>query len=158
MKTTRRLSLLMLVAATLLSCIRAGDFETYTARPQKGQFVSGSYLEFRIPVEDTLTPVNIEIFARIHSESGLVELPLRFRIGSPSGKWYADSLSLQLTGEGKEMFSRSGMWRDFRWVYRKGVIFPESGTWYIQAYHTSDVRVLEGVGELGIIVKKSREL
>lgn len=157
MKTTGRLSLLLLVTVSLLSCIRGGDFETYTARPQKGGFSADSYLEFRIPVQDTITPVNLDLFARVHSESGLVQLPLRLRIGSPAGKWYADSLTLQLTGEGKEMFSRSGMWRDFRWIYRKGIVFPESGTWYFQIYQTSDTRIIKGIGEFGIIVKKNRE-
>lgn len=157
MKITGRRSLLVLVAVALLSCIRGGDFDTYTAKPNGGEFKAGSYLEYRIPVDDSLALYNLEVYARIHSESGLVELPLRFRIGSPSGRWYTDSLSLLLTGEGKEMFSRSGMWRDFRWVYRKGITFPEKGTWYIQAFQISDEPVLEGVGEIGIIVKKNSQ-
>ena len=54
---------------------------------------------------------------------------------SPGGRIYKDSLTVpvyDVTGSLTRV--NSGLWLDSRWIYKKGVHFPENGSWSFLIY------------------------
>jgi hypothetical protein len=115
----------------------------------------GAFLEYRVPSEDTLTMYDIDVYARLHSSSNATNISSVIRVVSPGGEKYSDTLNLKLGHESeKGSFARSGIWRDYRWSYRRGVPLPEKGTWYIRVDSHPQTDKIEGLVEFGLIFIK----
>ncbi len=113
----------------------------------------GEFLEYRIPSDDSLALFDIDLYARMHSKAEAISIPAVLRVVSPSGRKFSDTLHLDLSrASSTGMFSRSGIWKDFRWSYRRGVAFPERGTWYLRLELKQGSKEIHGLTEMGFIL------
>jgi len=93
---------------------------------------SKSSFKFRFKVVDTVAEYRIYFYTRVVSDFKGANLPLEMTILSPEGKRYLDTLYfpiLNKTKYGVIEVVKSGIWKDVRWLYRDGVIFPKKGLW-----------------------------
>lgn len=154
---TSRINLPAIVPLILLliivgSCGKREQRVVCSFRPTGNEITEGRHTEFRINTKDSSALYDIDIYVRIHSDSDTDSIPGTFRIVSPGGSKYSDTIALKL-GRSHERgdFSRSGIWRDYRWSYRRGVALPERGTWYIRFDLKPGTPDIEGVAEMGLI-------
>ncbi|EKD31884.1 MAG: hypothetical protein ACD_77C00224G0004 [uncultured bacterium] len=150
--TQSRAKLLLLISLFLISCARQDKFEAYTVKIKNETFSVNQKLEYRFKAKDTLQVFDIDVFMRLSSAYKDIEQSLTVAIFSPDGIKYTDTLKFN-EGLPKELH-RSGLWRDVRWQYRKGVIFPKSGSWLIRIENATG-RDIDGVGEISIILTES---
>lgn len=150
--TRSRAKLLLLVSLFLISCTRQDKFEAYTAKIKNQTFSVNEKLEYRFKTKDSLQIFDIDVFMRLSSDYKDTEQSFAIVVFSPDGRKYTDTLKFK-AGLSKEL-SRSGLWRDVRWQYRKGISFPKNGSWLIRIENTTG-RDIEGVGEISLILKET---
>jgi hypothetical protein len=148
--------LFLLISLTLLtSCKERRELYIFNDNPSDESLSHGEFLEYRIPSNDSLTIYDIDVYARIHTNEEAISIPAVLRIVSPSGQKYTDTLNLDLSKAASTgMFARSGIWKDFRWSYRRGVSLPERGTWYLRLELKKGSTEVPGMAELGFILIK----
>lgn len=147
-----RTKLLLLISLFLISCARQDKFEAYTAKIKNQTFSVNEKLEYRFKTKDTLQVFDIDVFMRFSSAYKDIEQSFAVAVFSPDGRKYTDTLKFK-AGLPKEPH-RSGLWRDVRWQYRKGITFPKNGSWFIRIENTTG-RDIEGVGEISLILTES---
>lgn len=148
--------LILLISISLISAC-GGKSEVLVVRdnPTDKTLSSGEFLEFRIPADDSLSLFDIDIYARIHSEAEAVSIPSVLRIISPTGMKFSDTIILELNRDiNSGLYTKSGIWKDFRWSYRRGVQFPVRGTWYVRLELKEMSPEVDGLAEVGFILKK----
>lgn len=150
--TKSRAKLLLLISLFLISCARQDKFEAYTVKIKNQTFSVNHKLEYRFKAKDSLQVFDIDVFMRFSSDYKDIEQSLAVAIFSPDGRKYTDTLKLK-AGLPKELH-HSGLWRDVKWQYRKGITFPKNGSWLIRIENTTG-RDIEGVGEISLILKES---
>ena len=150
--TQSRAKLLLLISLFLISCARQDKFEAYTAKIKNQTFYVNEKLEYRFKAKDSLRVFDIDVFMRFSPAYKDIEQSFAVAIFSPDGIKYTDTLKFK-AGLSKEL-RHSGLWRDVRWQYRKGITFPQNGSWLIRIENTTG-KDIEGVGEISIILTES---
>lgn len=150
--TKSRAKLLLLISIFLISCTSRDKFEVYTAKVKNQTFTDNERLEYRFKTEDSLLFFDIDVFMRFSPDYKDTEQSLTVAIFSPDGTKYTDTLKLK-AGLPKEL-NNSGLWKDVRWKYRKGITFPKNGSWLIRIENSTG-KDIEGVGEISLILTES---
>jgi hypothetical protein len=146
---------LLLTAILTISC---GEFRQNTAsvKLRNEVFSASESLYLRVNITNPGKKNIIYFTARFSNAFIMTSLPLSVLYISPEGKRYSDTVTLYLNQYDKNTeFVRNGNWRDYRWLYRNGVIFPEKGVWLISVKNTH-IKNVYGVKELGISLKQNR--
>lgn len=149
-------SLLIIILLTTVACTgREDGFIVLSDSPSSRTFDPGEFLEYRVASADSLSFYDIDIYARVHYSAEVDKIPLILRIVSPDGKKYADTLRLNISNNPVyPVYSRSGVWRDYRWSYRKGISLPVIGTWYLRVDLIDGSTPVNGLVEFGFILSK----
>lgn len=106
---------------------------------------------------DTLSRYNLSLYARLSSDYNYSSLPVVIIVTSPTGESYSDTLNFPITERGVEARKvQSGVWHDYEWSYRRGVLFNKKGRWEFTTKHNPISPKIEGVGQVGIKVYQSK--
>ncbi|MEN6618103.1 MAG: hypothetical protein ABFC28_01165 [Rikenellaceae bacterium] len=114
------------------------------------------YVKLRVEITDTVSEYRIYFYTRILDGFKGESLPMILTITSPDGRRFRDTISFPLAEEGnygnvEEV--RSGIWRDLRWLYRDGVVFPKSGLWVFSVKQASSDN-LQKIRDMGVTIKE----
>ncbi len=153
----KRFSLFFITALTLL-LLSCGKLKQNTAIVALTNEVygAGESLYFRFNITDTSETYRIYFTSRFSQQYIMNMLPISVLYISPEGKRFSDTLRLYLNeGDYNTEYLKSGVWRDYRWLYRDGATFPEKGVWLISVKNTH-IKNLTGIKELGISLKQKR--
>jgi hypothetical protein len=94
-----------------------------------------SIYRFTYIAKDTLASKDIALVLREPFSCGVKPLSMNLSVISPGGRIYKDSLTVpvyDVTGSLTRV--NSGLWLDSKWIYKKGVQFPEKGSWSFLIY------------------------
>lgn len=143
------------ISLLLISCGKLKQ-NTATVTLSNEVFAGGENLYFRFNISDTTRMYKIFFTSRFSERYVLNMLPLGILYISPQGKRYSDTLKLFLNeGNYNTEYIKSGIWRDYRWVYRDKVVFPENGVWLVSVKNLH-LKQLVGLKELGISLKEKK--
>lgn len=155
MKSIGKISFLVLFLVLVLSSCNQRTNSVESIQFKDYSMDSGDFIYFRVEISDPNEKNDIYFSARFSHRYILQHLPLEIVYISPSGKRYSDITDLPLIGKDKYIeFNKQGVWRDYRWLHKRGVVFPEKGVWMIRVSNTHIKRV-NGIKELGLTMRKS---
>lgn len=105
---------------------------------------------------DTLSLYNLSLYARVSSRYNYNTLPIIVLVTTPLGDRYADTLKLPVIDRGVEAQKvQSGIWRDYEWIYRRGIVFNKKGRWIFTVKKDTTLSLLlKGVGSMGVKVSQ----
>lgn len=148
----------VLTLATLLlvtSCVKFKQ-NTVGVSPQGEKLAASENLYYRFNITDTTVPYKIFFSARFSNKFILNNLPLGILYISPQGKRYSDTIRLYLNETDPHTeFVKNGNWRDYRWLYRDGAMFPEKGIWLVSVKNIH-IKEMYGIRELALSLKQKR--
>lgn len=153
----RRLTILtlLIIAVLSISCSKLRQNAVTVSMPGEN-FGQGEIVYFRFNITDTIPLYKVFLTTRFSRRYILSELPLSLLYISPSGIRYTDTMRFYLNnGDFNTEHVKNGNWRDYRWLYRDGVSFPEKGVWLISVKNIH-VKKLSGIEELGISLMQKR--
>ena len=134
------------LAALLLSML--SSCEERDKRFSDVIFFYDSYL-----CEDSLSRYDLSLFARLPHSYAKPSLDVVMVVTTPSGDKYSDTLMLPVTRSGIEAKTfNSGVWVDYSWRYRLGVMLPHTGKW--KFFLKTETAMPKGA--VGVIVTKSQ--
>jgi len=111
---------------------------------------------FIVNSEDTAGLYDISFYIRTGNEYPFRNIWLFVTATSPSGRMLTDTLEYMLADiKGKRYGDGFGNIRDLSLAYRKGIFFPETGSYTFTIRHGMRTEVLPGVYDFGIIVRKT---
>ncbi len=152
----RRVVVLTLAALLLVtSCVKFKQ-NTVGVSPQGEKLAASENLYYRFNITDTTVPYKIFFSARFSNKFILNNLPLGILYISPQGKRYSDTIRLYLNEtDPNTEFVKNGNWRDYRWLYRDGAMFPEKGIWLVSVKNIH-IKEMYGIRELALSLKQKR--
>jgi gliding motility-associated lipoprotein GldH len=115
-------------------------------------------VNFKVPVEDTLTAHNVYLHVRHLSKYDFQNLFLFVNISSPEGYSVKDTFECMLAND-KGQWYGSG-WGDVyhnKILYKKNILFPASGTYSFELQQAMRKKNLKHVSDVGLEIKKSNQ-
>lgn len=153
----KRFNLFSIIVLSLIvsSCGKLKQ-NTATVALSNDVYAAGENLYYRFNITDTSKAYKIYFTSRFSGRYIMKALPLSLLYISPEGKRFADTLNLNLNeGDFNTEYLKNGVWRDYRWLYRDGAVFPEKGIWLVSVKNMH-FKNLSGIKELGISLKEKR--
>jgi gliding motility-associated lipoprotein GldH len=147
----KRFNILSIIVISLfLSACGKLKQNTATVALSNDTYASGENLYYRFNITNPIKAYRVYFTSRFSGRYIMKELPISILYISPQGKRFSDTIKLYLNeGDLKTEYLKNGVWRDYRWLYRDGVRFPEKGIWLISVKNMHQ-KNLSGLKELGI--------
>jgi gliding motility-associated lipoprotein GldH len=145
----------IILVFTLNSCDRSGVYEE-NINTSNNSWRENDIARFSIPVDDTISNLNIYINVRNTTDYPNSNLFLFISTSSPSGATQIDTVECFIADEqGKWLGRGFGYIRDNRIPYKHNIRFPLKGDYKFeikQAMRTDD---LKGIASVGIRIEKN---
>lgn len=138
-----------------LTACNPGIVYTDSVRMQKETWNFNNITSFSPEITDTLSVHDIFITIRTGSDYPYRNLWLFVSTTSPSGKTLIDTLEYMLAdNKGKRYGRGTGDIRETDLDFRKGVFFPEKGTYIFRIRHGMRTENLKGIYDIGLRIEK----
>ncbi|MFM2135884.1 MAG: hypothetical protein RL021_1284 [Bacteroidota bacterium] len=147
---------LLLSFLALTGCDRSAIVDEHI-RIENESWSAGNVLKMEAEITDTVLPHDIYINLRHSGSYRFSNLFLFLDTYTPSGQHARDTVELTLADERGE-WSGDGLGdvRDNRILFRKGFIFPASGTYRFELAQAMRVDPLPGILDAGIRIEHSK--
>lgn len=111
--------------------------------------------QFEFDIKDTATPNNIFINIRNTNKYKFSNLYLFVTLTAPDGNFMKDTFNCVLADEkGNWLGKGSGDIRENHVIWKKDVVFPQSGKYTIDIVQAMREKKLEGITDVGIDIEK----
>ena len=110
---------------------------------------------FNVMIRDTLTRYDFSINMRNSGDYQYSNIYLFLKTVFPDGKFSRDTIECQLADyDGKWLGSGISSVKFNRFLFRKGVRFPQTGRYVFEVEQAMRVRDLKGISDIGIRIEK----
>ncbi len=157
-KGINKIFTVLLLALSLLlsvSCNKKIIFTDSVVMPEK-IWSLGNISEFRLPVSDTATSVDVSFSIRTGADYPYRNIYLFVSVFSPDDKSIYDTLQYELADEKGNWYGKGpGDIHELNLPYKTNIYFPLKGTYVFKIQHGMRAGELEGVYDFGIRVVKT---
>lgn len=146
--------LAVIIVVALTSCGSDVIYSGHEDMPQEG-WSRYNAATFSAEISDTITPASIDISIRTGSAYPYRNLYLFVSTFAPNGIRLVDTLEYTLAdSKGNRLGRGIGDIRELDLKLRKNVYFPHAGTYLIRVEHAMRTEPLEGVYDVGLIIRR----
>lgn len=143
------------VAVCLNACDSTSIFEQNTNIPQLNWDIE-SPVVFDVAINDTVNSYNIYVNVRNSSKYEMMNLFMFIQTTSPTGATLRDTFECTLADDrGKWLGSGWGDIYDNRFIYKKNIRFPVTGTYKIELTQAMRTEQLKGISDVGVRIEHS---
>jgi gliding motility-associated lipoprotein GldH len=147
---------LLIVMLTLSSCRNRSYYADSAVIPE-ASWSSDKPILFNAPVDDTITPFDIELTIRSNPEYPYRNLFLFFTTTSPGGVSIKDTLEYLLSDERGERFGTgAGAVKSLKVPFKVNVVFPEQGIYRFRIEQGMRREELGGIVDLGLTITEHK--
>lgn len=155
-RPTILLTALFIIALIGSSCRNRSYYSDYVALPG-ATWSSNNPVLFNAPVDDTITPADIELIIRTNPGYPYRNLFLFFTTTSPGGLSIRDTVEYVLSNEKGERFGKgTGSIMSLKVPFKVNVIFPEQGVYRFKIEQGMRREELEGIEDIGLRIIKTQ--
>ncbi len=157
MKQMLKILAVIALIASVLSCSNQSTLYENNVDMRDEQWNRDSVLIFEVPVTDTATPYNILFCNRITGQYPYSNMYLFITITAPDRSHQTDTLECLLAGKrGKWLGKGFGNVWSNSIVYKRNVVFPQSGTYTFYIEQAMRIENLEHVLDAGLKIEKAK--
>ena len=125
---------------------------------ENGVWINSNSPSFTVTISDTLARYNLYLNVRNDGDYPYSNLYLFIHTTLPGGKTATDTVECQLADpDGKWRGSGPGNLKFNRFLFQKGMVFPQKGTYRLVLEQAMRVKMLKGIRDVGIRIEKQAD-
>lgn len=146
--------LLLILLLALSSCDSKRVFEENKAI-EKRSWKATNRLEFSVSINDITVPYNMYLNIRNGMDYPYSNIYLFLKTTFPDGKFSRDTIECKLADyDGRWLGSGIGSVKFNKFLFQKGVYFPQKGKYNFEFEQAMRVNVLNGITDLGLRIER----